>query len=214
MIEYCKINTLFKRDEKTHKIIEGNWSIPEFEYLKDNLWFFEEKIDGTNIRIYWDGKELKYGGRTDNAQIPVTLHNRLDDIFKKQIDYFRNTFAEKEVLLFGEGYGKKIQSGHLYTTRDADVDFCLFDVKIGKWWLDRENVIAIANDLKLRKPESFEIGVLQKAIDIVRCGFKSAWCDLQAEGLVLRPTLELKTRRGDRVIAKLKTRDFELEVKK
>lgn len=27
----------------------------EFDYLKDNTWIFTEKVDGTNIRIMWDG---------------------------------------------------------------------------------------------------------------------------------------------------------------
>lgn len=36
MKEYHKIKTLFKRDEKTKKLIVGNFSDENFEYLKDN----------------------------------------------------------------------------------------------------------------------------------------------------------------------------------
>ena len=47
--EYPKIQSIFKRDENTHKFIDGVFSLPEFEYLKDNLWIWTEKIDGRNI---------------------------------------------------------------------------------------------------------------------------------------------------------------------
>ena len=53
MKEYHKIQSVFKRDIANGKIIEGKYSLPEFEYLKDNQWVFTEKVDGTNIRIIW-----------------------------------------------------------------------------------------------------------------------------------------------------------------
>lgn len=56
MKEYHKIQTCFKRDEKTKRIIEGDWTLPEFEYLKDCQWVFTEKVDGTNIRVMWNGQ--------------------------------------------------------------------------------------------------------------------------------------------------------------
>mgnify|MGYP003290714294 CR=1 FL=1 len=61
MIEYHKIETLFERDEKTKKLIEGNFRNKTVEFLKDNLWEFTEKIDGTNIRILWDGHKVTFG---------------------------------------------------------------------------------------------------------------------------------------------------------
>ena len=56
---YTKINTLYKRYISGNKkgcIIIGDYSTPEFEYLKDARWLCFEKIDGTNIGIYWDGE--------------------------------------------------------------------------------------------------------------------------------------------------------------
>ena len=46
MKEYHKINTIFKRDmtSKSKNLIIGEYSTPEFEYLKDNIWIFTEKI--------------------------------------------------------------------------------------------------------------------------------------------------------------------------
>ena len=50
MKEYHKIQTVFKRDPETNHrtLLEGQYSMPEFEYLANNQWVFTEKIDGTN----------------------------------------------------------------------------------------------------------------------------------------------------------------------
>jgi hypothetical protein len=41
-----------------------------------------------------------------------------------------------------------------------------------------------------------------------RKGFNSQWGNFLAEGIVARPKTELKTRRDDRIITKVKQRDF------
>ena len=40
MEEYHKIQTIYKRDEKTKKIQEGEFTDKTIEFLKDNLWQF------------------------------------------------------------------------------------------------------------------------------------------------------------------------------
>jgi hypothetical protein len=47
--KYQKINSVFKRDNNG-KFTE-EFSQPEFKYLKECIWDFDEKIDGTNIHI-------------------------------------------------------------------------------------------------------------------------------------------------------------------
>ena len=148
MKEYHKIETLFNRDEKTKKLIQGSYRNETFEYLKDNIWQFTEKVDGTNIRIYWDGHRVQFGGRTDNAQIPSHLINRLNDLFSGETNeqLFEQKFGECEVELFGEGYGIKIQNGGLY--RD-DVDFILFDVMINGNYQPRDSVEDITKNYRI-----------------------------------------------------------------
>ena len=53
MKEYHKIHTVFKRDpaNKYRTLLMGEYSHPEFAYLRYNDWVFTEKVDGTNIRI-------------------------------------------------------------------------------------------------------------------------------------------------------------------
>ena len=80
LIEYHKIDTLFERGEDK-KLIEGQFRDEAIEFLKDNKWQFTEKIDGTNIRVYWDGHRVSFHGRTDKAQIPADLVNRLNELF-------------------------------------------------------------------------------------------------------------------------------------
>jgi hypothetical protein len=83
MSEYHKIKTLFKRDmsSKNKTLLEGEWTLPEFEYLAKNVWTFTEKVDGTNIRVVFENGAVTYGGRTDEAQIPATLVARLNERF-------------------------------------------------------------------------------------------------------------------------------------
>jgi hypothetical protein len=207
MIEYHKIQTIFKRNEKTKKIIINDWTLSEFEYLKDNIWQFSEKIDGTNIRIDWDclTSKITLGGRTENAQISANLISRLNEIFN--IELLKSIFPAISVLFFGEGYGAKIQKGGGNYKSDG-VDFILFDVLIKGMWLERNNVNDIADKLGIKSVPIIGDGTLQNAIDIVSSGFNSSFGNFLAEGFVMRPKTELFTRNGKRIIAKIKTVDF------
>ena len=88
------------------------------------------------------------------------------------------------------------------------VDFCLFDVKVGDWWLERKNVYEIAEKLGLLRPAIVGYGTIGAAVELVKRGFKSSFGKASAEGLVLRPTCELFKRNGKRIITKVKCRDF------
>ena len=214
MKEYHKIQTVFKRDMATKfkTLLEGDYSLPEFEFLKDNKWVFTEKVDGTNIRVMWDGENVTFGGKTDDAQIPQFLVNRLNEMFMPTHAKLRlkEVFAEaKQVCLYGEGYGAKIQKGGGNYIPNGQ-DFCLFDVLVDGWWLQRVDVEDVAAKLAF----GFEVapiigtGTLSDMVDMARKGFKSRWGDFTAEGVVARPQTELRTRRGDRIITKIKHKDF------
>jgi ATP-dependent RNA circularization protein (DNA/RNA ligase family) len=205
MKQYSKIQTIFKRDMTNKgRIIIGDYSLPEFEYLRDNEWVFTEKVDGTNIRIMWDGESLSVGGKTDNAQIPVPLFDRLHDVFNP------SKFKEADLgpmTLYGEGYGKKIQKGGGNYKADG-VDFVMFDVKIEEWWLQRKDIEDIGGKLNIDCVPIIGRGTLQDAGIMAMDGFDSVWGNFKAEGIVLKPAIEMKTRRGDRIIAKIKHRDY------
>jgi len=209
MIKYHKINTVFKRDQQG-KIIEGEWSQPEFEYLAYNNWTFTEKVDGTNIRVILDNRNvvvggISFGGKTDKAQLSSQLVNKLRSLFPSAAT-LKSIFDADTVCLYGEGYGTGIQKGGGNYSHEQD--FVLFDIKVGDWWLNRQDVEDVANKLGLRiEPISGE-GTLYEAIHIVKNGITSTWGDFQAEGIVARPKVELATRGGNRIITKIKVRDF------
>ena len=207
MKEYHKINSIYKRDmSKPNKpFILGDWAEPEFAYLQNNEWEWTEKIDGTNIRVMFDGKEISFGGKSENAQIPAKLVKVLQDRFLPQLNLFKEKFPDG-VCLYGEGFGASIQSGGNYIP--DGVDFILFDVLIGNYWLSRENVNEIADTLSLKKVHIVGKGTIAEAIELVKKGFNSVIGTAKAEGLVIRPTTELFNRKGERIVTKIKTRDF------
>jgi hypothetical protein len=206
MREYHKIQSVFKRDPDTHKFIEDEWSLPEFEYLSDNQWELTEKVDGTNIRVMCQDGVVSFGGKTENAQIPASLVKVLQDLFPPE--KFKGVFNDNaSVCLYGEGYGTKIQKvGSLY--KPDGVFFVLFDILIGDWWLNHEDVIEIATKLDIEVVPTIDFGTLYDAIEFVKEGFNSCWGAFPAEGLVCRPKIELKDRAGHRIITKIKTKDF------
>ena len=214
MKEYHKIQTVFKRDQATKfkTLIEGDYSLPEFEYLKDCSWVFTEKVDGTNIRVMLEGENITFGGKTDDAQIPQFLVNRLNELFlpvpaKQKL---REVFPDaKQVCLYGEGYGAKIQKGGGNYMADRQ-DFCLFDIWIDGWWLQREDVEDVADKLAFgfKVAPIIGTGTLDTMVQMAREGFDSLWGPFTAEGIVARPKVELRTRRGNRIITKIKHKDF------
>lgn len=221
-MEYPKINTLFKRDNK-NIIIPSQFTCDEFNYLKDYPWECTEKIDGTNIRIYvsmiaGEGDEpWLYGvtikGRTDRAQLPNKLIKKLESIFFK-VDWakvFPTLTPEDTVCIYGEGYGAGIQKcGRRYISND--VDFILFDVRINDWWLKREDCKDIAEKCNVKIVPLIGYFTIPQAIELVKKGFKSKISEdknLNAEGLVLKTLYSLRFRNGDRIITKIKTCDFD-----
>jgi hypothetical protein len=242
--EYHKISTPFKRHfdgPNKGKLIMGDWAVPELEYLADNEWEFTEKVDGTNIRIELirpnnEFLHVEYRGRTDNANIPTHLLEYLEETFPTngnwRRDLSRPAYYERhreveqwmidnglnKVVLYGEGYGPKIQKGGGNYRKDAS--FVLFDVKIGDFWLDRENVNDVAEKLGIDAVPVIGRGTLWDAIDIVSGvddhgvyqtnvgGLTSQWGDFEAEGIVARPIVPLFNRQGNRIITKIKGVDF------
>lgn len=202
--EYTKINTLFKRDER--KVIMPNeFSEDVFAFLRPCLWVWTEKVDGTNVRVHWDGEKLTFGGRTDNAQMPTFLLEVLQEDFKPEL--FAETFGSSDVTIYGEGYGPKIQKGAHYSDMHH---FIMFDIRIGDWFLERENMENIAIKFGIDVVPIVYKATIDEAITDVAGGYlESRWRGARIEGLVGKPSVELKTRRGERIITKIKVKDFE-----
>ena len=221
MIEYPHIDSVFKRyieGPNRGRLIEGEWTHPEFEYLAPCKWVGTEKVDGTNIRVQWypqgvDGSSipsLYFQGKTDKAQPIPNLWKKLGEIFT--VDLMIQVFPDRDICLYGEGYGAKIQKGGGNYIPDG-VDFVLFDIRVGDWWLKYADCAQIAECLNIKIVPMVGEFTLYEAIDLIRHGFISKWsrsCLTQfvAEGLVLKPHYDFRFRNGQRIITKIKTKDW------
>lgn len=220
-MQYWKINTIWKRDHETNRVIEGEYSCPEFEVI--NRWRCFEKIDGTNIRIEWNWERtenpegqfftgdlnLQFKGRTDAAMIPPHLLAYLQKTFTKEkmAAQFPPDKAPNGVL-FGEGYGPKIQAcGGLYAD---SVGFVLFDVVVGQWILQVEDVKNMAKSLEIPFVPDFGIKSTAEAIDFVKSNPISQFSKYpqMMEGIVCIPEPLMLFRNRTPIKMKLKCKDF------
>ena len=208
MREYPKIETIFNRDtEGTKKLILGTYRDETVKYLRFNDWQFTEKIDGTNISVEWDGHAVSFHGRTERAQIPKHLLEYLEKTFltTEAEELFEQTYGDKNVILYGEGYGAKIQNGGNYR---SDVSFILFDVLIGDNWQEREWVEKTAKMFGIDVVPVVFVGSLEEGVDYVMEHHPSTIGTAMMEGIVGRPMVEMRDRLGKRIIVKIKWEDF------
>ena len=201
---YPKIETLYERDEKTHKVKPGIFKNRTYTLLKE--WQFTEKIDGTNIRCIWQDNKLTFGGKTDNAQIHADLIRWLYE--NVSAVKMAEIFPHRPAVLYGEGYGAGIQKGGAYSPVKK---FILFDVLVdGHWWLSWENTCDVAAKLALDVVPYLGAMSLEQATEMVRNGFASKLGNATpAEGVVGGPAETLFDKNGARLITKLKTKDFD-----
>lgn len=228
MSTYPKIETLFNRKE--------NFSVDETSLRREEFglisqWLVTEKIDGTNIRLCFVGEPSDQGleatvkGKTDNASIHPDLLARLTALVEKirpEVGLIMQEHSLEEFTLYGEGYGPKVQSGGWYSSTN---NFILFDVRAGHAWLSDEGVSGTAQRLGLDRvpllvPPLLDGSVpmdrlwwtLEEIVHDVRIGLVSKTAVVEPyremEGVVARPPVPLYDRRGERIIFKLKTKDF------
>lgn len=211
-VKFPKIQSVFKRCMENgpdkNKFIWEDWTTPEFEALKNLKWEATEKLDGTNTRVIWTGEKVLFGGRDHDSALPADLVNYLIDTYPKEKFLQANL---PPLILFGEGIGKGIQKcGDKYQVDSRyNKDFILFDVFIDGFWLERANVVDIAFKLPGTSiAQGLSSTTLYQAIENVEKGFNSYHGNLKAEGFVLRAPCGMLDRQGNRIITKVKTRDF------
>lgn len=75
MLEYHKIQSVYMRDPATkHRtFLIGEWAVPAFGYLANNLWQWTEKIDGTNVRVVWNGAPWRAKSQCTGARVSELL---------------------------------------------------------------------------------------------------------------------------------------------
>lgn len=141
--------------------------------------------------------------------MPIPLVNHLQHTFnrEKMLRVFPNAH---KVILFGEGYGPKIQGcGSRYR---KDVSFILFDVWCDGWWLEKASVLAIANQLDIEHTINQKIMTTQEVVDYVKSkpiSYVAEDKTLVMEGVIARSVpLMLFRQHKTPIMFKLKVKDF------
>ena len=216
MNKYHKIPNVWKRDPETKykTLIEGNFSTETLFYLASchAPFWAHEKIDGTNVRITYAGGHVAYNGRNDLTDaegnyMPPNFSKNLWEHLRYQYtaNWFDAWFDPTPIItLYGEGFGAGIQKGGAY----GDAQFCMFDIMINGLWMPQNFVTDIANRSGVIRAPMVALGTLEAHVARTRAGFNSSWGSFPAEGIVCRPLVELSDRYGQRVICKIKIKDF------
>lgn len=222
MNEYEKIETLFNRNpENMKEIIPGEYRLPEFALI--DRWHITEKIDGTNLRVIYQGNgdpRVQFRGRSDNAQLSAQQYEWLwhkfpASMFENGLDLAGPVAAGFTCTLYGEFYGPKIQSGGWYR---PDFGFRVFDVKIGDWWLNWSNVVDVCSKLGVQTVPYLGTMTEEDALrnEVKTLSEVQAWESLLYkvdtarvhEGIVARTDPLLFMRDGRRLMWKMKVRDL------
>ncbi len=172
-------------------------------------------------------------GRTDRAQIPDHLTSYLETTYTidKLLPALEKAKGAEGAILYMEGYGYKIQEGGNYCGKSVSTR--LFDVYImdlsgpsprtlpgeeqspSGWWLEPEQVQSIASKLGVQTVPSLGKMTTEEIVEMVKSKPISIVSNLeggtktyQMEGIVARTKPMLLRRNGERLIWKLKGRDF------
>ena len=218
--KYPKIRSLFKRDNQ-FKFTEQYTSASLQEFSEKNFkWSCYEKIDGMNMRVYcnYERNEFKYFGRTDSADIPEHLKPELEKIVesvKKNKEAVKQALQASIFVLFGEGFGHKIQKGGLYlgdkTACHAFDSYAYIVTKENQYkgfWLDSKKLDELLKILQVEKVPSFGQMTVHSAVEMVKNGFSSKYGTAKAEGLILKTDFPVFDSFGERLIFKVKSKDF------
>lgn len=207
---FQKIYAPFGRKNPNDKLVDTsiysrNW-VQTF-YENNIPMLASEKIDGTSIGIKWDGERISFIGHTEKSQIAPRYLEYLNNRFgtKEFESCVEEIFGDKPVTLYGEGISKDYNVHYGF----PDGEFIFYDVQLanGKF-MNQTSLGDIAEKLGLKMPYT-KCFTIQQAIDFVKQRPMSKLDpSVRMEGLVLRPLIELYMNNDERVICKVKVRDF------
>lgn len=211
-MKYPKTLNYWKRDSKGKLLSD----VAKEEFKQIKTWRITEKIDGTNVRILLiDGKVIIGSRRYIELDAKFNMHQGLLDKVKSIFteEAMNKKFPNINVVIFGEGFGAKIQSGGRYR---SEQDFILFDVVVyGKrdYWLNRNNQEDIATHFGVEiVPEWNEQCTIEEIIDLVKNKVYSTVSDdpkLIIEGVIARTDPLMFFQDGTPIKFKMKVKDLE-----
>lgn len=167
-----------------------------------------EKIHGTSAHVFWDfeKKEFTFFSGGEKHDRFVSLFD-IEVMKEKAISLLSNS-----VTFYGEAYGGKQQG--MSGTYGPDLKFIVFDVKIGEHWLDVPKAESLALSMGFEFVDYEKVSTDLESLDAIRdkpsrqAKRNGIAEDKNAEGVVLRPLIEMTLNNGSRVICKHKRADF------
>lgn len=211
---YNKIPSLLKRDVRTGKFTtEFTKDILKELYMKDYPMVVTEKIDGTNVRVYWDGYNFSIWGRKGASEMPEGLLNYLEDKFSnyKMEALFEERFGDKPAVICGEGIGPKITEKY----GSGEYGFIGFDIMYNGRYLNYEECDKFFELINITPVPFMGRDTIYNIIELItnlNGTMKSLLNrNIIAEGVVLKPDIELYDNLGNRAILKIKQKDYQLK---
>ena len=172
-----------------------------------------EKCHGTSAHVAFtsplgepDGGELRFFSGGEKHANFLAIFDQDDLLAKFQ------AIGHEKVVVYGEAYGGRQQGmSHTY---GKETCFIAFEVKVGDTWLDVPNAHDVATKLGLEFVPYERVPATVQALDAerdrpsriaVRRGIEE---EKMSEGIVIRPIVEVRDARGNRVLAKHKRPEF------
>lgn len=204
--KYQKIETLYEFDNQIKKFKRKFYN-PVVQYLSQLEWYGTEKVDGTNIRVLWNGYTFEFGGRTDEAVLPKEVKELLENTFNKDMEILvEQQFQNKQVIFFMECYAGKIQRGAGYKGSEKLIGF---DIMCEDIYLEKNISKEIFESIGIPFVPILKFASLYAAEDWVLNNDKSIIDPTtKIEGLVCYPKERIYNHKGDRIIVKIKKRDL------
>jgi len=172
-----------------------------------------EKVHGTSAHVAFtcplgepENGELRFfsGGEKHANFLSCFDHDALLANFQ--------ALGYEKVVVYGEAYGGKQQGmSHTY---GKQVSFIAFEVKIGDTWLNVPNAHDVSTKIGLEFVPYERVPATVEALDAerdrpsrvaVRRGIEE---EKMSEGIVIRPVIEVRDARGERMMAKHKRPEF------
>ena len=188
----------------------------EYEFLKGLKYYATEKLDGTNIRLYYDGYKTTIHGRTEKSLLPKGFLEKFSKLYDLEIinSKLEELFGDKEVVIYGEGIGEKIQADGEKYVKDG-IDFVVFDILINGTFLERKSIEEISSELGFKVVNVIIQGTLEDMIAFVSTHPMSVFNEKhEMEGLVCKPLIALYFKDRTRVCFKIKYNDIKKLIRK
>jgi len=118
---------------------------------------------------------------------------------------------EVPIYIYGEYFGTGIQKcGGRYSDKN---DFRVFDIDVQGWWIPKELRDKYCEELGLKQVPFLGYHTFLEFESMVKKGFKTTVDGvkddtLMAEGIVARPVIPIRDSRGNRIIVKIKSCDY------